>query len=189
MVRQVLGASSFLILFFISCSKKQEINELKNYNTLTVKLVEKEGKVYQGNDLFSGKLYTLQDKDTVYKAIYINGLKDGAEFVCYSTGEKKEIRNYKNERQEGVAKGWYSNGKPMFEYHFKNGDFHGKYIEWYENGIMYRNQNFKDGLESGVQQVWNVDGKIKVNYVIKDGRRFGLLGTKNCKNVTEELFK
>jgi antitoxin component YwqK of YwqJK toxin-antitoxin module len=183
-----LGVSSFLLLFS-SCNKKEKKMELNYFSTNTTNIYENKGKVFLEGKLFTGKLYTLNVKDTIYKATYINGLKCGTELICYSSSEKKEIREYKNGLLDGVAKGWYKNGLSMFEYHFKNDVFDGKYLEFYENGVMYRNQNYKNGQEFGVQQVWNIDGKIKINYVIKDGRRFGLLGTKNCKNVTQKLFK
>ncbi len=190
MVRLAHGVNSILLLGCLtSCVKEKNDVLLKSHNSQTIQLIEKNDKVYHENKLFSGKLYTLKEKDTVYKVTYLDGLKNGAEYVCYPSGKKKELREYKNGMQHGIARGWYINGKKMFEYDFKNDVFNGKYLEWYENGIMYRNQHYKNGYELGSQQVWNIDGKIKINYIIKDGRRYGLLGTKNCKNVTEILFK
>ncbi len=191
MVRQVLGVSSLLLFFLLSCHKEpKETRVLKVYDITKIKLSDRNGQAFLGNQLFSGKLFALNtNKDTVYKATYLNGVKEGVEIKCYVSGKINEKRRFKNGFQNGTAKGWYESGKPMFVYQFKNEAFHGVYKEWYENGKLYRDQHFVNGLEEGVQQVYNSDGRIKVNYVIKNGRRYGLLGTKNCKNVTEKLFK
>jgi antitoxin component YwqK of YwqJK toxin-antitoxin module len=49
--------------------------------------------------------------------------------------------------------------------------------------------NYQKGHEEGEQKWWYDNGKIKANYIIKDGRRYGLLGTKNCINVSDSIFK
>ena len=54
---------------------------------------------------------------------------------------------------------------------------------------MIEEFNYKNGQQHGSQKVWYLNGKIKSNYVIKDNRRYGLLGTKNCRNVSEEVFE
>ena len=38
-----------------------------------------------------------------------------------------------------------------------------------------------------MQQFWYNDGEIKSNYIIKNKRRYGLLGTKNCVNVSNSI--
>jgi antitoxin component YwqK of YwqJK toxin-antitoxin module len=48
--------------------------------------------------------------------------------------------------------------------------------------------HFKDGQEEGSQKLWYDNGKIRANYVIIKGKRYGLLGTKNCKNVSDSIF-
>ena len=62
----------------------------------------------------------------------------------------------------------------------------------YGVAIIYKKEieefNYKMGREFGSQKVWYLDGKIKSNYIIKNNRRYGLLGTKNCTNVSEEVF-
>jgi hypothetical protein len=39
-----------------------------------------------------------------------------------------------------------------------------------------------------MQTWWYDNGKVKSNYRIIEGRRFGLLGTKNCINVSDSIF-
>lgn len=91
-------------------------------------------------------------------------------------------------RKEGTHRGWYETGKLRFEYHFNDDQFDGSYKEWFSDGKLFRNMNYEKGQESGIQQSWNPNGQLKMNYLIKDERRYGLLGTKNCKNVADSLL-
>ena len=47
---------------------------------------------------------------------------------------------------------------------------------------------YENGYEKGVQKIWWPDGRIKSNYIIKNNRRYGLLGVKNCVNVSDSIF-
>jgi len=49
--------------------------------------------------------------------------------------------------------------------------------------------NYKNGYEDGRQEQYYDNGKVKANYIMMSGRRYGLLGTKNCVNVTDSVFK
>jgi antitoxin component YwqK of YwqJK toxin-antitoxin module len=49
--------------------------------------------------------------------------------------------------------------------------------------------HYKKGYEEGLQQFYYDNGKVKANYFMKAGRRYGLLGTKNCVNVSDSIFK
>ena len=71
---------------------------------------------------------------------------------------------------------------------FKKGEYDGTNRIWTKDGQIIEELNYKKGQEFGSQKVWYLDGKIKSNYIIKNNRRYGLLGTKNCTNVSEEVF-
>ena len=71
---------------------------------------------------------------------------------------------------------------------FKDGEYDGTNRIWTKDGHLIEEFNYKMGQEFGSQKVWYLDGKIKSNYIIKNNRRYGLLGTKNCTNVSEEVF-
>lgn len=60
--------------------------------------------------------------------------------------------------------------------------------EWSFDGKLSHLGNFENGQEEGSQKMWYDTGKIRANYVIKNGKRYGLLGTKNCKNVSDSIF-
>ena len=48
--------------------------------------------------------------------------------------------------------------------------------------------NYVNGYENGSQKLWFNNGEVKSNYVIKNNRRYGLLGTKNCVNVSDSCL-
>lgn len=52
-----------------------------------------------------------------------------------------------------------------------------------------KEMNYKKGFEEGSQKMFYDNGKVKVNYIMINGRRYGLLGTKNCVNVSDSVFK
>ena len=54
--------------------------------------------------------------------------------------------------------------------------------------MLLRVSNYKNGYEHGQQKIWYPDGRIKSNYIIKNGRRYGLLGIKNCINVSDSII-
>ena len=88
----------------------------------------------------------------------------------------------------GLYEGFYNNGAKNFVFNFKNGEYNGTNRLWAKNGQIIEEFNYVDGLEKGSQKVWYLNGRIKSNYIIKNNRRYGLLGTKNCTNVSEEVF-
>ena len=88
----------------------------------------------------------------------------------------------------GFYNGFYNDGSKNFVYQFKNGEYNGKNSLWAKGGQLIEEFNYKMGYEYGSQKVWYLNGRIKSNYIIKNNRRYGLLGTKNCTNVSEEVF-
>ena len=80
------------------------------------------------------------------------------------------------------------NGNIKFEFHFKDDEYEGICRTWNNKGILTQESNYVAGHEEGAQKAWYDNGKVRSNYVIKAGRRYGLLGTKNCKNVSDSVF-
>jgi len=177
----------WLIIVFISCDKFSEYGAI-NFSDGDLDLSSRHVK-YNGS-LFTGFVYKLysNQKDTLSISFYKKGLKEGVWKKFYQNGTILEVRKYKKDKKKGSYKGYYLNGSKAFELVFKNGEYHGTNREWSENGTLIRESNYIDGYEKGFQKVWSHDGKIKSNYIIKDNRRYGLLGTKNCINVSEDIF-
>jgi antitoxin component YwqK of YwqJK toxin-antitoxin module len=100
-----------------------------------------------------------------------------------------ERRFYEQGKKTGIFDGWWPNGHKRLTYHFQNGEYEGNCRDWTDRGVLINDMNYHEGHETGEQRQFYEDGKIKSNYVIKDGRRYGLLGTKNCVNVSDSVFR
>ena len=106
----------------------------------------------------------------------------------FPSGKIREIRHVRNGVREGLQTAFWENGKKRFEYTAVNDAYEGELKEWAENGQLFHLAHYKNGQEDGVQKMWHANGKIRSNFVIINGRRYGLLGTKNCKNINEKLL-
>ena len=178
----------FLFLFFVvsSCGGPEYQWTLYNETGLdiTKRYVQLNKEVYTG---FVLKLQPNQ-KDTLSISFYNKGLKAGVWKKFYTNGGLMEIRMFKNGKKIGQYLGYYMNGEKAFEYNFKDGEYHGKRYEWKKDGSLLRESNYENGYEKGSQKIWWADGRVKSNYVIKNNRRYGLLGIKNCVNVSDSIF-
>lgn len=84
---------------------------------------------------------------------------------------------------------WWENGNKKISYLFDNDEYNGICREWNAEGKLIREMSYKKGYEDGPQKMFYDNGKIRSNYVIIKGRRYGLLGTKNCINISDNVFK
>lgn len=183
---QSINSSLFLLLIFLTgCKSNDKLilhegsNELDTFN----KQVTYKGLV------FSGFVFnTDATEDTIMVGEYKNGLKHGEWKKFYPNGVLKERRFFKNGLKVGLYEGFYNDGAKNFVFMFKKGEYDGTNRIWTKDGQIIEELNYKKGQEFGSQKVWYLDGKIKSNYIIKNNRRYGLLGTKNCTNVSEEVF-
>ncbi len=139
---------------------------------------------------FSGRVYGFYPKsqDTSYVSTYREGMLHGERRYYWENGAPKERRYFNQGEKEGDYEAWWSNGQKQLHYFFKDGEYQGELKEWNPEGFLTRIMNYDNGHESGVQKWWYDSGEIKANYVIKNGRRYGLLGTKNCTNVSDSVF-
>ena len=183
---RLLIKSLFLTIIIFSCNVQERQWVLENNESIDLRkrYVEYNGEVY------TGYLYKLAEnqKDTISISFYKDGLKHGVWKKFYNTGKVKEIRHFKKGKKIGKYLGYYMKGEIAFEYNFKDGEYHGKRYEWKKNGSLLRESTYENGYEKGVQKIWWPDGRIKSNYIIKNNRRYGLLGVKNCVNVSDSIF-
>lgn len=117
---------------------------------------------------------------------YFQGLREGETVQYYVDGSSKEKRYYVHNKKHGSHLGWWENGAPKFSYQFEHGFLEGESKEWHQSGQPYRFFTYKKGKEDGAQKMWEDDGQIRANYVVKDNHRYGLIGLKNCKSVSDE---
>ena len=106
----------------------------------------------------------------------------------YSNKQLMEYREFRNEMKNGKQIAYWDNGNKRFEFIAKNDAYEGELMEWDYSGNLFHLAHYKNGQEEGVQKLWYDNGKIRANYITIKGRRFGLLGTKNCKNVSDSIF-
>ncbi|RNL55510.1 toxin-antitoxin system YwqK family antitoxin [Pedobacter jejuensis] len=182
-----------LLLLICSCkqNKSKEVNAISNTYNLksSLNIFIKNDTVYLNNLKYSGFLYELHaNKDTVLLESYTDGLKNGIEIKWYSNKKLMEIRGYNDGKKNGKQTAFWQNGKKKFEFFAKDDAYQGELKEWNMDGKLIHLANYKNGQEEGAQKLWYDNGKIRANYVIINGKRYGLLGTKNCRNVSDSIF-
>jgi antitoxin component YwqK of YwqJK toxin-antitoxin module len=189
--------SILLMLFtvFFGCNTNAPKNPisipLQLFNKSEQQFSFNNGLLLVNNKTFSGTLFTLfpETKDTSTIENYVSGKEHGEWRKYYPSNKIKEKRFFTNGKKTGEYIVWWENGNKQLQYFFTNDEYEGTCKEWNETGFLNKIMNYKKGHEDGHQQCWYDNGKIKANYIIKDGRRYGLLGTKNCINVSDSIFK
>lgn len=179
-----------IVVLFTSCFRGTD-PAVKWYNDSDIQL-QNIGGVYKMNgEPVSGIVYKLAEnkKDTVAVASFENGLEDGEWRSYYSNGQIREKRYYSKGKKTGLFEGWWSSGVKRLEYHFEDGEYEGNCRDWNDKHLLVSSMNYTKGYENGLQQQFYETGKVKANYMMIGGRRYGLLGTKNCVNVSDSIFK
>ena len=150
---------------------------------------ENDGVFFQGKP-FSGKLFRLdlQTQDTINIESYLNGNRHGNWIQYFSGHILKECRTFHQGKKVGAFVQYFPSGKKQAEYNFQNDEYQGLAREWNESGVLIREMHYVAGHEEGAQKLFYDNGQVRANYVMIDGRRFGLLGTKNCVNVSARLL-
>jgi len=163
---------------------------LKVINIDSGKFSNQNGIIWLNNKLFSGTAFGLfpGSNDTAFITSYFNGKEHGEWIKFYSKGIVKEKRHFDNGTKAGEYNTWWENGKMQQQYFFKDDEYEGICKEWNNNGILIRAMQYRRGHEDGQQQQFYDNGKIRSNYFIINGRRYGLLGTKNCVNVSDSII-
>jgi antitoxin component YwqK of YwqJK toxin-antitoxin module len=143
---------------------------------------------YEGKE-YSGFLILINEsKDTLSRVGYFNGLLSGISRKSYPNKQLMEERHYLGGKKNGLQVSFWENGNKRFEFIAQNDAYEGEMKEWDVNGKLFHLAHFVHGQEEGVQKLWYDNGKIRANYIIIKGKRYGLLGTKNCKNVSDSIF-
>jgi len=197
-------SSFFIVIIFFQCSSKEnngatlssknpQDNSKEKIRTISVDNAqisfENTGVFYQGKP-FSGKLFRLdpQTQDTLKIESYARGNRHG-NWIQYFPGHVlKEFRTFDQGKKIGAFVQYFPTGKKQQEYHFQNDEYQGVASEWNESGGLIREMHYVAGHEEGSQKLFYDNGQVRANYVMKNGRRFGLLGTKNCVNVSARLL-
>lgn len=145
--------------------------------------------LFYGKVKFSGYVYSLfpTTQDTAFVTGYFEGLNSGLSKKWYPNKQLLEERNYAQGKKNGKQVSYWENGNKRFEFTAKSDAYEGALRESTADGKLMHLAHFVNGQEEGEQKMWYDNGKIRANYVIRNGRRYGLLGTKNCKNVSDSI--
>jgi antitoxin component YwqK of YwqJK toxin-antitoxin module len=159
---------------------------LKSTNTISIN----NDTVFLKGEKYNGFLYQLSPNgnDTIAVEGYVNGLLSGDQKKWFPNKQIMEDRYYRQGKKNGKQIAYWPNGNKRFEFVAKDDGYEGELKEWSVNGHLFHLANFVNGQEEGAQKMWYDNGKIRANYVIIQGKRYGLLGTKNCKNVSDSIF-
>ena len=185
----------FCIVLISGCTTvtvKQEKNILLlRLNINDTGLSNANGIVLYKKQLFSGMLYSLYaaTTDTAAKFSYLKGKEHGTWLKYYPDGKLQEQRTFENGKKTGTLATWWPSGNKQTHYLLLNDEYEGTSREWTDKGVLVKEMNYHNGHEEGWQRWWHDNGKIRSNYIIKQGRRYGLLGTKHCINVSDSIFK
>jgi antitoxin component YwqK of YwqJK toxin-antitoxin module len=186
---------NILIVLLYSCTQQQkELHEPTIPQVFILKssknISNRNDTVFVENKKYSGFLYELypNSKDTFSVESYHDGLLSGVQKKWYSNKKRMEERHYCNGQKNGKQVAFWGNDNKKFEFIAKNDTYEGELREWTVEGRLFHLATFSNGQEDGSQKMWYDNGKIRANYVMIKGKRYGLLGTKNCKNVSDSIF-
>lgn len=165
-------------------------SDLTYVRSNSAELSSKHECLYYKNEKFDGVIFDIDPitKDTIFVETYSDGLLHGISRKWFSKDHLMEQREYAKGQKHGKQTAFWENGNKRFEYTAVNDVCEGEMKEWTVEGNLFHLANYVKGQEEGTQKLWYENGKIRANYVIVNGRRYGLLGTKNCKNVSDSIF-
>ena len=179
-----------LVAFAFGCNLQEK------EQPLILKLTSKDtnfssqnGIVFYEQNPYTGYIFTLYPNqvDTAMITGFLKGREHGTWKKFYPDKTLQEIRTYRNGKKVEKYNAYWENGAKKLAYSFDNDEYEGLCQEWNREGILIKSMHYRKGYEEGEQKMFFDDGKIRSNYVIANGRRYGLLGTKNCINVSDSI--
>jgi len=195
-MKVILFINALLLICSCSQNKSKEIaftkHPIPNLYTLKsstdISIVN--DTVWQNNKKYSGYLYEMYPNtlDTFSIQSYYDGLQNGIEKKWFPDNQLMEQRSFTMGKKNGTQIAFWENGNKKFEFVAKDDAYEGEMKEWNIEGKLIHLATYKEGQENGTQKLWYNNGKIRANYMIINGKRYGLLGTKNCKNVSDSIF-
>jgi antitoxin component YwqK of YwqJK toxin-antitoxin module len=197
MVQQVQLPNSFWVLFvLISCvlgctSAQNKFPTLRTKIEINANFHSENGILFLKTEPYTGYVFSFypNTKDTAEVSGFLNGKEHGHWKKYYPNKKLKQQRFFDDGLKVGTYTAWYENGRKQLEYKFLNNEYEGVCRLWNIEGKMIQEMTYHKGYEEGSQKMYYDNGKIRSNYTIKNGRRYGLLGTKNCINVSDSIFK
>ena len=195
MEQRALYRNSILFLLLavlVRCGAQQPdlVEQLPLFDATVHPCRDSNGFTYMQGLPFTGVLYQLHSgsNDTAQIRSYVNGKPHGIWKQFYTNGQQQFSRSFYHGNKTGIYTRWWENGRKQLQYAFLNDEYKGACYEWNREGVLIKAMHYHAGHETGSQKLFYDNGKVRANYTIINGRRFGLLGTKNCMNVSEKVF-
>lgn len=143
--------SFIFIIFFVSCSEKQNIEHLIFKKKIAFKP--------DSDKPYSGYVFKLdKNGEKSFEGHYLEGKRDG-EFIFYEDGRLEKKENYKEGQRHGEFIYYYDNGQIQTRKNYKDGEEDGFFESYNKNGNKIFEGTYSDGLESGKHSHWYSDGK------------------------------
>jgi len=84
---------------------------------------------------------------SLYKGLFVNGLKEGFWRELYENGQLKQEGNYIDGKKKGFFRQWHENGQLQWEGNYVNEKWEGLWRNWNENGQLNTQVNYVNGVE------------------------------------------
>ena len=181
---------SIIFPLLFSCKNSEEKTSYNYFNADSVHLQNVNGIFMNAQKPFTGIVFSLfpNSNDTAQISCFKNGRENGLWQQFYPNEKKKQQRYFSDGIKVKTDSAWWENSQLQLVCEFENGEYEGELKEWNAQGILTRGMHYKNGYEEGSQKQFYDNGKVRSNYVMRNGKRIGLLGTKNCVNVSDSVF-
>lgn len=132
----------------------------KNPNSVEAPKIAKEGEFVNGKLHGEYKVYNPKGQ-FISRETYANGVKNGAFWYYYETGELEIKGNMKMDVLHGTVEGFYSSGAKYYINVYTDGVRDGKCVSFFENGQSENEAEFKKGIPVGVHYAYFPDGSVR----------------------------
>ena len=102
-------------------------------------------------------------------------IPDGSVRQHYESGKLRFEWNYKDNKLNGIAKGYDENGNLDYEWIYQDGEHEGMSREYYKSGKLKVETNFKSGSREGVVREYYENGHVKIEGNNKNGKLLSLI--------------
>ena len=97
-------------------------------------------------------------------------MADGESIGWYPDGKVKQIRRWKNGKQDGIRYEWYDDGEPR---PLESLEDKFNFIESQTIGTKWHKKSYTDGKPDGDWKIWHDNGEKYISGAYKDGKKIG----------------
>jgi len=128
-------------------------------------LVHAKGELLGKKKLGIWYFFANDERDTIGKETYVDGLLHGKQYTYFENGNPTEIITYNKGIKEGEWIEFYSDGKVNVKGIYKDDKLNGPIVYYYPNGEVRKKGQYTMGVKKGIWLTFDLNGKIikKVN--------------------------